>query len=184
MSRRGRTRKSGRRTACGKLVQAKAEERADKVRAVPLEARQRVHGLTPNQAASEHAGTVLGRLWLARAISEAQRDAGYRYTAIVAAFHKAIWLRKLTAAGDLDRGGGHDGDADPTPDEVAAFKRARERHRQCRTGMLTCGVPLAAMTVETVVIQDMELSERFYPDLRAGLDALAKVLRIERREAA
>ena len=44
-----------------------------------IEARQRIHGLTPALAVDQKAGSVLGRMCLAGDITEAQYEAGMRF---------------------------------------------------------------------------------------------------------
>lgn len=181
MAKRGRNRKSGSRHACGKLVQARPEERADKVRAVGINARQRQFGLTEAQASSEHAGTVLGRLWLRHIITEEMRDAGYRYWSRVRAYRKAIRVRGVSSGGDLERGAGHEGDADPTPEEIADYEAAIERHRQYRDALLNAGM-LCLLVVDAVVLEGKDMPSH-RGDLMAGLKALVDV-RAARRKAA
>ena len=73
---------------------------------VATEARQRVYGLSPANAAHEKAGTVLGRLWLSGDITEPMRQAGERYLEIYEAAMKAInapvGLRTRTAGDSGD----------------------------------------------------------------------------------
>lgn len=188
MSRRGRNRKSGRRHPGGKLVQVRTEDPADKARGVVVEARQRVYGLSAAQAVTHAAGSLLGRLWLEhdsaghRLVSLTQFEAGEEYRRIVEAYHWAIGVRPLSSSGDLNRGRSHEGDT-MSEGEIRARKMARAAYNRCRRVLLNCRAPLAYMVVDAVVMHERDMPG-FVGDLRAGLDALAKVLRIERREAA
>ena len=74
----GRTRKQGvGRTASGAISRAK-----ENVMQTATDARQRVYGVSEEEAPRQEAGTALGRLWGRGEITQAQMEAGLSYAEI------------------------------------------------------------------------------------------------------
>lgn len=136
---------------------------------VATEARQRVHGLTAWQSAHQDAGTVLGRLWLRRAISQAQKDAGEKYRnkrdAAMRAIKAPLSLQVTNKAGD-------GGDV-VTNDYISWATAVVGEYETLKAALKDIK---AEATVELVVILDDEPLDSMLPALREGLDLLAKRL--------
>ena len=153
----------------------------EKAMQVGLEARGRVFDLDPSQVARMPASTVLGLLRATRELSGRQYEAGSLYQDVVLAYDRAMLVRKLPAAGDLNRGGGHDGKDpfDPLYREMheAAFASAKRRYDQCEAALAEANREdrHASYTVKAVVLADWQM-EYFTPALRVGLNHLARVL--------
>lgn len=110
MSRAGRKRKAGKREPSGRRSRAKSavtlagaarvDDMTPKVAvSVAVAARCRHFGITEAQATHPDAGTVIGRLMLAKRITAAQRLAADRYVDAYEAWRKAILARSSTGGG-------------------------------------------------------------------------------------
>lgn len=166
----------------GKRQRPSAEERADKVRQVALEARGRLFGLDGSQVPPDIETNVLGRLRATGEVSQRQYDAGTQYRAIVRAYDRIHLIGGLPKAGDLNRGGGGIDGADPfDPDTREAHEaetaRAVKRYRECEAALRQCEDRHASPTVKAVVIADWP-ADFFTPALRVGLNALAQSLQL------
>lgn len=59
---------------------------------VAIKARKRVHGLKEKDAKSQHAGSVLGRIFIDEKITDAQREAGERFAEDMARYYALYGL--------------------------------------------------------------------------------------------
>jgi len=133
---------------------------------VVQEARQRVHGLTPWQSAHQDAGTVLGRLWLRKAISQAQKAAGDKYLAKHNAAMRAI---KAPAGLQVTNKAG-DGGEIVTQEYIAWAIGVVGEYETLKAALRDIR---ADATVDLVVVYDDEPPDSMLPALRDGLDLLA-----------
>lgn len=163
----------------GKRQRASAQERANTVMAVALAGRERVFGLSAEQAKAMPESSALGRLRASREISMRQYEAGARYQGIARDYAKALGAKGLPQPGDLNRSRAHDGDDGTAEDYVRWCRRAIERHDACARALGEADRldRHASTTVRAVVIADW-LVPYFVPALRVGLNALAHVLQI------
>ncbi|PDT84139.1 hypothetical protein [Sinorhizobium sp. BJ1] len=166
----GRPRKmNAERFACGKIKPDWSKRESEKeVMAVALAARKRMHGLATS---SNFAGYTLGRLFLDGRITEAQREAGDDYAAVMARYYHLTGIPfPSVRAQAIDRVHGH-------PPETNG-----ERHHQIRMMWLE-GLLLGCdegrqvkTTVFNVCVMDYE-GLRMMPEaqllwLKRGLNAL------------
>lgn len=147
------------------------------IAAVVLAARQRHYALTPEQSRSEHAGHVLGVLWLRGLITEAERDAGYRYEAILRDYSRSLLAPSVPSAGDLDRHGGASGEPDSGYEEWT--RCVRSAWEACDRALRRLE-PLARSAVDITIRGDMA-APAFGLALRQGLRALAETLHVGER---
>lgn len=158
---------------------------------VALEARQRVHGLSEHQSRSEHAESVLGRLWLSGKLRMSDtddgtrlRDAGYHYLAICRRYDEVLIAPRMRGGGDFNRLGGVDhGDASKEyVDRVTAAKAAWDR---CQDALKKAAGErqFVIWAVNAVVLNDKEFPG-FLDALCEGLSALADELRLPEGKAA
>lgn len=83
----GRPRKENvERYPSGKITKAEVQREA---MSTVIDARQRIFGVTKENARSSYSGHVLGRLFLDRKITEAEMDAGIKYAEAMARYY---WL--------------------------------------------------------------------------------------------
>lgn len=143
-------------------------------RVVALDARQRVHGLNAEAAGLAEAGSSLGRLYLARAITKRLYEAGNRFAEDVWSYHMATGITHPSPkAVDYGRVKGR------------AMDRSQDAVRSITTrymGLLGAiqqadrsGKPIET-TVRNVVVLDLPADN--WPDhmiamLRVGLEAIA-----------
>lgn len=145
---------------------------------VVQEARQRVHGLSKTQAREMPETTRLGRLVATGEISRVQYEAGSQYRDVVYRRDRAIGVRRVQPAGDLDRQAGFDGEE--SEQEAERSRKAVQAYQDCWQALYVDATHedrYAASTVETVVLHDWNIPH-FTPSLRVGLNHLARVLRI------
>lgn len=164
-AKRGRPRdEAAPRTASGR--KSRARRPLEDPRAVALEARRRVLGLSRDIAGHEKAASVLGRLWLAGRIAEPLRAAGEAYVEI-----HADAMRALKAPTGLAVNGavGTAGDA-VSADYVAWAKRVVARYEKLKSGLAAAG---ALSIVESVAIEDRPPPAASMPALIEGLRLLA-----------
>lgn len=156
--------------------EAKAEK-AEEVMSVALEARQRVFLVPETQAKLAEAGSVIGRLLLTREIGRHQFEAARKYEEVVALANAAILARGFPTPGDLNRSGGHDDSDGTEPGYVARCKAATDKANHCWRALREAG-QLCRWAVDTIVIEDQPVPHAI-GDLRLGLNALCRVLKIE-----
>jgi hypothetical protein len=135
-------------------------------RKVVLDARQRIFGLSPEDAATDLAGSALGRLRLAGQISEAMLEAGKKY--------RILWteaMRALTGPEGLEVGGSPGVGGDIISDDwVSWATRATANYRVAASAL---GDINAFNTVEYVVVIDEDPVPAMMPALTEGLLILA-----------
>ena len=146
---------------------------------VVVTARQRLYGLTPEQCRSQEAGTVLGRLYLAKLISYAEKEAGIRFGEIHAKAKRA-----LQAPDTLARGGG--GSAASTGDLVSEdyidwAMKAVAKWEVAKIWMRAIGSYGGAELLRACVC---EQEPKSVDNLRHALDRMVYYLGIEKELAA
>ncbi len=176
---RGRKRKSGKREASGKLSRRKDDKQVRRsideqsAMQVAKEARQRVFGVSPQDSATELAGSVCGRLLLQGSINREQMDAAVAFQETYAAYQRAMDSPPPPRAVNI--GGFSSG----TPREISteqsikakahwkaactALSRANEEHRS--TALYAA--------CQYVVLRD-EFLPHLFGDLRLALNALSR----------
>jgi len=136
---------------------------------VVLEARQRVLGLPKNLAGHEKAETVLGRLWLAKHISEAMRQAGERYHEIYLAAMRALKAPIGLAVSGM---GGTSGE-EITEDYIVWATKAVARHRAIKVALENLdGEGSVNRIVNRVVVENTPPPDEWLLSLRQGLSLL------------
>ena len=170
----GRRRKPGVREPSGQLRTQLRTERAAEARAVALEARERVFGLTPTQAGLMRETTFLGHLETTHEISPRQFEAGQEYRRICRLYDALYPQKGFPESGNLDRGGGHDDSTGEEEDYVARFHRATRDYNRCRRALAETAYHDAwAWTVtDNVVLKDYWMPMQV-ASLRVGLNAVA-----------
>lgn len=161
-NRKGRKRKSGRRTAAGALVRVRVDYRE---MATDWPCRR---GLPEALRASERAGSYLGRLRLRKLISEPEFESGQRYAVIVGAYRAMIGVPgHLVGVGKgYDCAGAKD-----CPPETCVCRARQERYDAAYCAIRTHA---AHMAVNAVAIHDHDISPDQIVHLREGLAALAR----------
>lgn len=161
-NRKGRKRKSGRRTPSGALARVRVDYRE---MAADWPDRR---GLPEALRTHERAGSVLGRLNLKKRISDHAYEAGTRYSVIVGAYRAMIGV----PAGVGGNGRGYVcGGA-----EVCIFSMCTCLARQQRYDEAYCSIRTHAahLAVNAVAIHDQDISPDQLAALREGLAALAR----------
>jgi hypothetical protein len=153
----------------------KRHETEKDVLSVALEARQRIHGLSENNAL---AGYTLGRMFLDGAINEEQRKAGDDYAEIISRYHRLVGIPYPSArAQSLFTVKGHDGEV-----TESLAKRARDasnRMMEVEGILLRCvDGPQVKGTVYNLCVMDYDHLRGMAPQqllwLKRGLNALLK----------
>lgn len=146
------------------------------MKSVGIHARQRVFGLTLDDARKEEAGTVIGRLLITKEISAPQFEAAKRYEEIVRLADAAILLsRNPPSAGDLNRSRGHDASEGDDPAYVAKCTLANRDANNCWRALKEAG-QLCRWAVDSFVIENQNVQA--LGELRVGLNALCRVMKI------
>lgn len=161
-----------RRMPTGRVIERTKAER-DPTKVV-MAYRQRVHSLNADQAKHVKAATALGRMAFHAPLTEEQWEAGEWYREIRIAERRALLVRHIASAGDLERMGGYDARDGTDPAYIESVQRALERGETCRRALLECGEALAQMVLEAVVMEDKEMLP-FSGELRCALNAIARV---------
>ena len=115
---RGRKRKSGKRTPCGKLS---AEETRREAMATVLEARQRHYGVSAAQARDQRLSSALGRLVFTGAITQEQYEAGQRFGEVYHRHHVVTGMplpSPSSVSGLMASAGIFGGPGDPPADDL------------------------------------------------------------------
>lgn len=174
--RRGRPAKQGKRYHCGKLVQKGEQETEREAKAVVLDMRSRIHGLTGKDAESSLAGSTLGRIRLDKAINEAQFKAGEWYAEDMARYYALVGIpHPSPAAQNMFAIRGHEGET--SEERATAARKATNKMMALETVLLSVpNGPRVKSTVFSVCVMDYE-NLRAMPDtqmqwLREGLNAL------------
>lgn len=172
----GRPRKTGPRYANGNRKESHVREESEReARQVGIEARQRIYAMSFEQAKSDLAGSILGRLFMAKYITKAQFEAGERYA-------YDVWRYSVTVLGvtptvqaqNMLKVRGHQGDDDETAqrriDRITAAWVATE------TVLAMCPIGTKPTMRTVCVTEDLagELPKSQIGLLRHGLGALAR----------
>ena len=171
----GRPRKNGERHACGKLVQPSQAVQERENKSVAIEARQRVFGLSAEQAAGEGGGSALGRMLDPRnPVNKNQFEAGKAFEQAFRDNLTAREFKRQRSASDYSGAGGHDNSDGTDPAYVAWCDRAIAKYAAMRDAVHGCGEPLAMKVLEIVILDDMEMW-KWIGELRCGLNAIGRV---------
>ena len=189
----GRKRKSGKREPNGKLSRKPADvasrrkvawdQLAQEAVSVALEARQRLFGLSEDDARNQQAGTFIGRLCMGKQLSVAQYEALCTWEASARA-NSAISAGPMSdAAFDPNRVSGRAGESNEAYQaRVVAHHRRAHKAVQDRQDELHGRGALFAALYECV-----QRDREFYHlvgDLREAANALARHYGLENRRAA
>jgi hypothetical protein len=141
-----------------------------------IEARQRVHGLDTEKAASPAAGTFLGRLYLNKEISRTQYEAGILWADHTEAYQHAIAAPKQPGAVDLNatKGSSNYENVAATRRAVARMTDAREAIQNEQYSLANQGSRFALLFVLWTAIERDEERYDIVADLRVALNALAR----------
>lgn len=135
-----------------------------------LLARQRIYGLSEDQAKNQYAETALGRLYLAHHITKWQRLAGEKYLALRCDAMKAYRAPQSYMAGN-----GKSADGDLISDEYVEWCRRVTDGYERALRLISASAPrreLVPLTaVNMIVVEDRD-ANWLIGDLRVGLDAL------------
>lgn len=173
----GRPRKAGPRYANGNRKESFVKEETEKeARSVVIDARQRIFGMTEDQAKSDLAGTLLGRLYMAKHITKQQFEAGERYA-------HDVWRYSVTVLGvtptvqaqNMLKVKGHQGDDDETA--RARALRIKSEYLKAEAVAMSGGRMVESTLLHTCVteekaLEDMPMSQLGL--LRRGLQDLAR----------
>lgn len=172
----------------GQIRQVGKAEKESDIMGTVINARQRVFGLSKEEAALPEAGHVIGRLLRENNFAmSAQQGADMKAAALE--FHerrfaldRAMDFRRLgTATNYVDGRGGTPGGQGDEPEYVAACNAAKRAYEPLRRAILECGDPQAMNALEMVVLEDrMPHSEMMMGALRCGLNAIHRVMRNRR----
>lgn len=151
-------------------------QRAEDARAVALQARQNLFGVTAEEAARMPETTWLGALSARGRLSDRRYAALAEYREVCRTYDRMMLARPTPSAGDLNRSHGYDGD-DGTSDEYRArYNRAKDRFDRCMAALDNCPDKRVRSTVNGLVFTDMPPAEGFHGTLETGADALAVAL--------
>lgn len=176
--RRGRKRKDGAaRRPDGRLHYGSKRERMEDMQRVVKEARQRVFGLSRDQASAMPETSTLGRLVATGEISRRQYEAAALYGEIVRQHDILLGAKRLPRAGDLERQSGHDNEDGSSAAYRARYRHAMARYDRCRAALREAAAEdgMASSVVDAVAIADWWLPD-LTPSLRIGLNHLARAL--------
>jgi len=151
----------------------KTKPRDDPMR-VALEARQRVYGVSADDASQPEAGTVLGRLKLSGAITETMYEAGKRYLELYQAYLKA-----LKAPTGLAKGSGSASEAEASEEYVEWAIRAVAHYEVMKAALEDMGW---GRHVHSLVVHDNP--EMWCIQSYAGLGFLARKMGFENSQRA
>lgn len=185
----GRRQKPGARYPGGQLKDEPDARQQEKNMSVAVEARQRIHGLTAKQAATQEGGTAIGRLLIGGILATGQQVKDFKEAADCflerrSAYEGAMQFARLTTSTDYtgDRRGTAGGQGDE-PSYVDWSNRSRARYAEIRRAILEAD-PLAMTMLEQVLLNDLPpKSQETMGAFRAGLNAVHRVLRNECRTA-
>lgn len=179
-----------RRTGGVKIADRTSAERDP--RRIGVVARERVHGLTPMQAAIPEAGDAIGRAFLQGCLGDLSTDAGRvlangrlqaarMYERVELDARRASLARSMPSGGDLERISGYDASEGTEPAYVDFCENAERRSRECRHALLEAAVlhraPLIQFAVNTWALDDKQDWGTF-GDMLLGLNVLARLFAI------
>lgn len=138
-----------------------------------IEARQRVHGLPLEQAASPMASTFVGRLYLQGELTLRQFEASQLYAEDCRNNARAVQAPREPGAVDLNATKGMDNyeNVAKTLRSVARYKAASNAIQDAQNQLRGNGALFAALY--EIVLRDREVYH-LVPDVRAGLNALVR----------
>jgi hypothetical protein len=166
----------------GRAVRKSQAEQERDTRSVCVEARQRVYGLTENAAKDKEAGYALGRLFMAGEITKEQALAGEEYERICRSYDRAMVARGVRSASDFAGPGGYDGDDGTDEGYVKACNAARSKWAESQHALMHASEQTLDAYVTYAVnswAADNNEAWGFLGSLRTGLNALAKLYRVE-----
>ena len=139
------------------------------------DARQRVYGVSEEEAPRQEAGTALGRLWRRGEITQAQMEAGLSYAEI----HRACVAYEQCPKGleKTEGGGSQDWDS-PDFDAEAYTERAVSAIARYHALRVALEREELASPVFLVAIKDIDPLSTLVPAVSKGLGILAHNLRI------
>lgn len=191
--RRGRKRHiNAKRYPGGRTVRLSPTRLAEDIQAVAMAARQRVFGLTPDQAVRMPETSVLGWLCATGEISARQNEAASIYHRLTRSYDKVMgWhhptgvIARMVATRDDEKPvsdrdvvilptAPHDG---TDQDYVEWCEGVVMAFDDCRRALAGCGDRFALSVVNAVVLSDRDIPF-FIGALRVGLNALAQALRL------
>jgi hypothetical protein len=166
----------------GRAVRKSQAEQEREVRAVGHTARQRVHGLPENVVHFEEAGYALGRLYLAREITKFQLWAGDEYAKVCRRYDRTMGARGVRSASEFNGPAGYDNDDGTDPKYVAECNEARARWTDSQLALMQVSEslfdPFVTYAVNVWSVDGKE-AWGYLPSLRVGLNALARLYRVE-----
>lgn len=192
MARRGRKRKTGKRTDSGALQRPTTRRARQEAKHDPrkggVEARQRVYALSDAQADRPEATDVIGRVFLTGALSAATDDivrevesrrrleAARLYEDAHHQYARSLDVKRIRSGSVINDApqGGHDG-SDPFADEIheAWCAKAKANFMGARRALNQSGDYMAMMIVDAIVLEDAPMLD-WAETLHVGLDALAE----------
>lgn len=137
--------------------------------------------MTEAQAKFPEAGSVIGRLLLAKVVSYPQAEAAMKYAETMALANAAILSKRIGSSGDLNRSRGHDDSDGTEPGYVARCQASIAKSIECHRALREAH-QLARWAVDTIVLEDQPIPAD--GELRLGLNALCRVFRIPLHKAA
>lgn len=146
---------------------------------VAIQARQRVFGVSESDAKAMQETSFLAQLRVQDEISQRQYDAAMTYQALIEDYYHLYPIRKLAAAGDLDRGGGFDASDGTDPDYIERARKITGMVSQCREALNDANKVdgRTRAVIENVVIRRTRQPWLVEP-LRLGLNVLANVFNL------
>lgn len=175
MARRGRKRRAGvKREPNGRASRSKpvTAAQAQEAKSVVINYRQRIYGLTPDQAKDAKAVLELGRLWLRKMINERQQEAGERFRVITFRHRRAIVaIADPINSAPMERVGGGVQAETISDEQIAAI---RAEFDACENALRAAG-RMARIVTENVCVSDLPCHETQLKPLRQGLNALVEV---------
>jgi hypothetical protein len=169
----------------GRITRPTRVETEKEARAVVIEARQRIFGASESDCAKEEFGSVLGRLFLAKAIKKHQYEAGKMMSADFDRYYMLTGIPHPSAkAQDISRVRGLGRDSDPLKARSAA-NRVMMIEQQLGSVDVQ-GRPVTSVCKRVCVMDDaqgMELAHMI-KYLVAGLEQLSTYYGVERQVAA
>lgn len=168
------------RYAGGRINYAEIRQ-ADRAQATVIDARMRLWGLSEDQAKTPTAGTVFGRMYLQGELTAEQYEAGQQFHARRQGYLHAISAPPAPRSGsDLHGVRGKDGSDGSDEAYTERCNTARRRYADIRRVILDAD-GFGMFALEQVICDDRRADdERTMGSLRVALNAIARVLKIER----
>ncbi len=166
---RGRKRKAGQREPSGKLARTTSSRRSAEQRRPAMEARKRQYGLSDEDALSQEAGSLVGRLCLSGELSRPQFEAAEVFERTSLAYRTAIDVPDRLKAG---HGGMDDGEYEQWC--AAAISRYREMVGILRNVDIEHRGTMNSLGVLQALVLRDTITERQFGDARVALNALSR----------